>query len=466
MSHQNPLVTRKFKFELNYYKLLSITVLAILLSGTVSLSYGAASTIPSPRAQIDDGVKPTDVVCKTGLKLIIRAGSNSAACVTSSSFDKMLQVGWAKTIEDFTNKPQISNIGDVNTIRIVPLYFNTGIHETKPEIITTYNYVFEACAKSSLIRSPEVLITSDSESRSVLLSSNIPAMSCQISTTIIKAANTSSIQGSLVKKADLSLIVGELESKVTNLQEKIASEKKELSEIIKQNPPSSDYNQKISEKTDKIISLRNDLNVARSDLQKNQYVLIVNSKSPVIVNPQLTNKEILPTEVPAKSYPHVNSIKTVPQYSDAGRLESDPLISSYNFVFEVCAGLNKIPFPEVMIRSDSEIKSIKLSEALRAYSCQTSSAKVNASDPNSIQGSIITTEDVSNLLNELEIKIALLQEKISLDKKSLDDLAKQSSQPDNFAKKISQLTEKIIKQRNELTQAKHEYISLKYMVNE
>lgn len=451
---------------MNNLHLFSLITVATLLSVTFTLAYSANAIIPSPREQIDDGIKPTDVICKTDLRLVIRASSNSAACVTSSSYDKMLQIGWAKTTQDFAINPQTSNIGDVNSIRIVPLYFNTGIHESKPEIITTYNYVFEACAKSSMIRSPEVLITSDSESKSILLSNNIPAKSCQISTTIIKAADTNSIKGNLVKKADLSIIVDELESKVKNLQEQLAEEKKQLSELVKQNPPSPDYNKKVSEKTDKIISLRNDLNLARSDLQKNQYVLMVGSFSPVVINPQLTNKEVLPTEVPAKSYPHVNKIKIVPQYSDAGRLKSDPLVSSFNFVFEVCAGLNKIPFPEVMIRSDSEIKSLKLSESLDAYSCQTSSTRVNAGDQNSIQGSIITTEDLSNLLNELDSKIISLQEKISQDKKTLADLAKQGSQTENYAKKISQLTEKIVKHRNELTQVKHEYISLKYMVNE
>ncbi len=451
---------------MNNLHLFSLITVATLLSVTFTIAYSANAIIPSPREQIDDGIKPTDVICKTDLRLVIRASSNSAACVTSSSYDKMLQIGWAKTTQDFAINPQTSNIGDVNSIRIVPLYFNTGIHESKPEIITTYNYVFEACAKSSMIRSPEVLITSDSESKSILLSNNIPAKSCQISTTIIKAADTNSIKGNLVKKADLSIIVDELESKVKNLQEQLAEEKKQLSELVKQNPPSPDYNKKVSEKTDKIISLRNDLNLARSDLQKNQYVLMVGSFSPVVINPQLTNKEVLPTEVPAKSYPHVNKIKIVPQYSDAGRLKSDPLVSSFNFVFEVCAGLNKIPFPEVMIRSDSEIKSLKLSESLDAYSCQTSSTRVNAGDQNSIQGSIITTEDLSNLLNELDSKIISLQEKISQDKKTLADLAKQGSQTENYAKKISQLTEKIVKHRNELTQVKHEYISLKYMVNE
>jgi len=39
-----------------------------------------------------------------------------------------------------------------------------------------------------------------------------------------------------VKKTDISIIVGELETKVTNLKEQLAIEKKLLSELIAQNP--------------------------------------------------------------------------------------------------------------------------------------------------------------------------------------------------------------------------------------
>jgi len=440
-----------------------IFTLALVTSAPV-LSYGATNPIPSPREQMESGISSANVVCKAGLKLIIRAATDTAACVNSDSYDRMLQIGWAKTIAKLLEtKPQLSNIGDVKTIRVVPLFKDEGIQQTQPNIVLTYNYVFEACVKNKSIRAPEVLITSDSETKNVILSHPIPPNSCQISTTIMKAADTNSIKASLVKKTDISIIVGELEAKVTNLKEQLAIEKKLLSEIIAQNPQPSDLKKKVSEKTDKILKLRGDLDVARSDYQKNQYALMVGTSPPPVIQPELSNKEIPPTKSLPKNYSHVNKIKIVPQFVDSGRLKSDPITSGFNFVFEACAGEKNILLPQLLVRSDSETKSVKLSEPLDAFSCQTSSTPVKAADPNSIQGTMITNGGISKMIQDLEDKIVFLQENISKNKKSLTDIAKQTPPPENLKQKYSELTETIINQRDELNQAKQELISLKYM---
>lgn len=443
-----------------------IFTLALVISTPV-VSYGATNPIPSPRDQMESGISSADVVCKAGLKLIIRAATDTAACVKSGSYDKMLQIGWAKTLAKLLEaKPQLSNIGDVKTVRIVPLFKDEGIQQTQPNIVLTHNYVFEACAKNKSIRAPEVLITSDSETKNVILSNPIPPNSCQIGTTIMKAADTNSIKASLVKKTDISIIVGELETKVTNLKEQLAIEKKLLSELIAQNPPPSDLNKKVSEKTDKIQKLRAELDVARADYQKNQYALMVGTKPPPVIQSELSNKEIPPTKSLPKDYSHVNKIKVVPQFLDSGRLKSDPITSGFNFVFEACAGKNSILFPELMIRSDSEIKSVKLSEPLDAFSCQNSSTTIKAADPNSINGTMITSGDISMMIQELENKVASLQESIAKNKKALTEIAKQDPPPEDLKQKVSELTNTITNQRDELNQAKQELISLKYMRSE
>ncbi|TFH00662.1 MAG: hypothetical protein E4G77_04665 [Nitrosopumilus sp.] len=446
--------------------ILTIIVTASLLSSTTSLSYGATNSIPSPREQMDSGISPTNIKCNEGLKPVIRASTNSAACVKNISYEKIIQTGWAKSLVEFKNKPQPTNIGEVKTIKTVPLYFNTGIRESSPEIVTTYNYIFEACAKSNMIRSPEVLIITDSETKTVILSKSIPAMSCQLSTTVVKATDVNSIKASLVKKTDLSIMISELESKVINLKETLAKEKKELGEIVKKDPTPNDFTKLVSEKTEKITTLRNELNSARADLQKSQYVLIVNPSVPSSVENKKMNKEIISIELPPKNYAHVNKIKIVPQFVDAGRLKSDPVASAYNFIFEACSGKNNIVYPEVMVISDSEVKSLKLSESLDIHTCQTSSTIIKAGNPDSIYGTMISTGDISKMLSDLEIKVTSLQDSISKDKKSLSILVNQNPQPDDFTKKVSELTEKITSQRNELNKIKHELISIKYMVNE
>ena len=118
-----------------------------------------------------------------------------------------------------------------------------------------------------------------------------------------------------------------------------------------------------------------------------------------------------------------------------------------------------------MVRSDTEVKSVKLSESMDARACQTSSTVIKAADSNTIVGTIITSGDISMMIKELETKVASIQESITMDKNALSSLLKQTPAPENFSQKITELTDKITQQRNELNQAKHDLISLKYMVN-
>ncbi|MDH3385956.1 MAG: hypothetical protein OEL77_08085 [Nitrosopumilus sp.] len=436
-----------------------------LLSGTTSFSY-ASNHIPSPREQIESGISPANIVCKEGLKLVIRANTNSAACVMNSSYDRILQTGWAKTLEDYKSKPQLSNIGDVKTIRAVPLYFDAGIRESKPEIITTYNYVFEACAGSKTIATPQILIISDSETKFVNLSQKIPALSCKLGTTEIKAAAFDSINANLVKKTDLAIISDQLQSKMKSIQEKLVIEKKELANLVDQDSHSKDDYKKISEKTKNIVTLKESLDVARAEWQKNQYVLIVSAKEPPAIKPQLSNKELPSKEIEQKNYPHINKIKISPEFVDSGRLKSDPITSSYKFIFEACSGESDILFPESLVRSDSEAKSIKIADSLEANSCQTSSTSIRAADKNSIQATIITDGHIPKLLTELGSKVLIIQEDIVKNKKDLVEITNQSPAPDNFEQKISEITNKIVNLKDELNQAKEEFNIIKYMTHE
>lgn len=445
--------------------ILTVIFTVSLLSVTTGFSFGE-NYIPSPKAQMESGISPANVVCKAEHKLIIRISTNIAACVMNTSYDRILQLGWAITLEDYKSKPQLSKIGDVKTIRTVPLYFDTGIRESKPEIITTYNYVFEACAKSETIKNPKILIISDSETKLVNLPQNISGMSCTLGTTEVKAVETNSIKASLVIKSDLAIIADELELKLKNIQEKLAIEKKEFADLVDKDSHSEDDYKKISEKTNNILVLKEALNIARADWQKNQYVLIVSGNESTAIKPQLSNKELPPKEILPKNYPHVNKIKVAPQFVDAGRLKSDPVTSSYRFVFETCAGEKNVLFPEILVRSDSEAKSIKIGESLDANSCQTSTTTIRAADKNSISGTIIEAGNISKLLAELDSNISLIQEDIAKNKKELVEITNHNPPSDNFKQEVSKITSKIVNLKNELIQAKEEFKIIKYMVYE
>lgn len=436
-----------------------------LLSGTVVTSHGASSIIPSPNEQMELGISSANVVCKSGLTILIRAHSETPVCVKVSSSEKLLQKGWAIKLSTLLEKnPNLASIGEVKTIQIIPLYKDEGIQQTQPNIILNHNFVFEACAKSSIIRSPEILVTSDSETQTVKLSNQINPKSCQLSSTVIKATDTNSIKASLIKKTDISLIVGQLEKQVNELKEKLALEKKSLTELAKQTPAPTDFKTKVAEITDKIIQLRNELNLARAELQKNQYSLMVGNKPTEPIKVPLENKVIIPSGTNMKeSTAHVNKIKIVDQFSDAGRLKTDALTSSYNFVFEACAGIEKIQFPEILVKSDTEIKSIKLNESLDPKSCQTTSTVIKAADTNTIEGMMVAPGEIENQIKTLELKVESLKEQIAMNKEALGDLVKQKPAPDDFTKKVSELTDQITKQRDELNQAREELTNLKYM---
>jgi hypothetical protein len=291
-------------------------------------------------------------------------------------------------------------------------------------------------------------------------------MSCKLGTTQVKASDTNSIKVSLAKKTDLANIADELELKMIKIQDKLAVEKEELADLVDRNFHSQDDYKKISEKTKNIVILKKELDVVHTDWQKNQYVLILGAKEPPSEKPKIPNKIILPTPLPPKDYAHINTIKITPQYLDSGRLKSDPITSSYKFDFEACAVKNNILSPEVLVKSDSEAKSIKFSESLNAFSCQTGSTVIRAADKNSIQGTVVTTGDLSKLLTELDSNVLMIKENIAKDKKALLEIINQRPSPDDFEQKVSEITNRIETMKNELNQAKEEFKIIKYMVYE
>ena len=48
----------------------------------------------SPLKQVNQGVLPTDVACKTGFELILKSNSGNPACVTPETASKLVSKGW------------------------------------------------------------------------------------------------------------------------------------------------------------------------------------------------------------------------------------------------------------------------------------------------------------------------------------------------------------------------------------
>lgn len=52
----------------------------------------------SPKAQMEQGVKSLDVICRQGFELVLKNSDRSAACVTIDSVEKLIQRGWGSLI--------------------------------------------------------------------------------------------------------------------------------------------------------------------------------------------------------------------------------------------------------------------------------------------------------------------------------------------------------------------------------
>jgi|GEM_PF-500904 len=76
----------------------AIIVLGLFLSPSI-LSVNAQD-IQSPRQQMASGVAADDVVCKSGLVLMIRSTNGAATCVKSSTSMKLSDAGWGSIIID------------------------------------------------------------------------------------------------------------------------------------------------------------------------------------------------------------------------------------------------------------------------------------------------------------------------------------------------------------------------------
>ncbi|CAE6501382.1 PEFG-CTERM sorting domain-containing protein [Candidatus Nitrosotenuis uzonensis] len=48
----------------------------------------------SPLQQVEFGIEPEDVVCDSGMELIIKTGNSSPACVKSETAERLIQLGW------------------------------------------------------------------------------------------------------------------------------------------------------------------------------------------------------------------------------------------------------------------------------------------------------------------------------------------------------------------------------------
>ena len=70
-----------------------LALIPLILSLGIIPALSFAETVDSPRQQMGNGIAPEDVICKSGLALMIRT-SGDAVCVTPISAEKLSTAGF------------------------------------------------------------------------------------------------------------------------------------------------------------------------------------------------------------------------------------------------------------------------------------------------------------------------------------------------------------------------------------
>jgi len=136
------------------------------------------------------------------------------------------------------------------------------------QIITegSYDVVFEMCADKQIVRVPVVTVKSDTETKQVKMADKIIQNTCQVTGAKIKATDPESIEVSLGDTAQKSITASELEKKISDLAESLQAEKQALKDLTHFAPRPADFNEQAAKITQKIIDLRNEINLAKAQL--------------------------------------------------------------------------------------------------------------------------------------------------------------------------------------------------------
>jgi len=191
--------------------------------------------------------------------------STFAICLASVILLSGMNLGYSQT------STTASDGRHVNTLAIVTLVdTDKFLPKEKPG---TFSYIFEACAGTNEIIYPEVIVSSDGESKKIKLSQNLKANECQVSVSKIKSSSKDLISAIVIDRGGMTKIVNDLQNNITAIKDKISVEKANLKKIVNEKPEPADFSKKVSEITGKIVKLRMDLEDSRQKYYRTLYLL-------------------------------------------------------------------------------------------------------------------------------------------------------------------------------------------------
>lgn len=419
---------------------LAISLMVILLTVTITSVNEAYADVIPPKKQTKIGISNDKVVCDSGKFKVIKEGKNSVACLKPSSVTKLVTKGWAQPVDESKLNELISKLevssGKINKLLVTPIKTDFG-KEIGKVSVGSYDYVFEVCAGSQPLVSPEVIIHSDSETKNYELAETVDANTCVPSATIIKAASPDSISATLVSKGDVSQIITSAMAKVETLKQELLEAKQSIGK------GKSEENK---QQGNKIADTRKKLNDARAELHRLYFILYTPVKSANVVE-----------KMSFSGTPIQGQTATIISIS-----ESVATPDTYDVVFEACAGEKQVRIPIIMISSDNQDVNVKLGDKIAPNTCQLTSAKIGATDTESIAIKVAGNADSSTKASDLESKIADLQKQLIISKDRLKDLVHDSDRPEDFNEQVTSQVEKISKLRNDIISAKAQLSKILY----
>ena len=315
--------------------------------------------------------------------------------------------------------------------------------------IGTYNYVIKVCSEGNeRIKAPEVIISSDSETKSIKIPRDIRAESCNTTATKVRALDPDTITSRLLNQGGITEIITEFENKIENLKLDLTEQREKASAINKESPD-SDRAKKISAIHKKITEIRDELKNVRAQMQK--YLLFLSITSTSDLQPIQKGKSITGIQVD-DSLAEIVSIHRAlvqPENSAEG--------SAFNVVLGICTDKNTLRIPVVQLSSDIETKTVKMAEKIAANSCQVTTAKINAIDANSISIQLSGQTENSATIIDLEKKITELKNSMKIEQDKLNQVSTSNTiSKDERLATINESTIMIDQLRKELNSTKVE----------
>lgn len=429
----------------------------LLLSLTFALSIfvvtgtAYADVIP-PLQQMELDFSAKEIVCKENLVKVIRTSNDNAVCVKTNSVDFLVEMGIIVSPDpEIVSKvmQQKSNVvGKITHMATTKASVKPGVVDTFSKV-SVYNYVFKICSEDEKIKSPEVILSSDAETKSIKLVREIPADSCYTNAAKINALDPDTITSRLSNHGGVTEIIVELENKIEELKLDLVEQREKISTINPESP-STDRAKKISAIHKKITDIRNELKDTRAEKQK--FLLFLSLSATHELSPIPKGKSITGVEV--------DDVLTDILSVHTALIQPDTLsegISAYNVAFEICTDKNVLRIPVVELSSDIETKSVKMADKVPVNSCQMTTAKINAKDANSISVLLAGQSATSSTILELEKKINDLKGVMKIEQDSLNAISTSSSiSKEEKQSSINESSTKIIELRNELNAAKVE----------